>query len=342
MAATILYACGLDRRAITFGGFALVTGSGRGTVVQRHAYRGDSSGTLTIPYANIGSGISPSATQGLALAWSVRGNGGEETIAEFQESGTVHLRFTRNASGNINVYNGPSSTLLGTSSGVTLPLDNSGTFPVAYSHIEFVATCDNSTGTVDIKINGTSVLSLSSQDTRNGGTGVFDAWFVNLNNTKFACDVVCTDGGGFVGDRAVQALTPTADGTYTTGTASTGTRATATADSSNVDDADTSYVSQDDTSLPKAFSLAMSNLPSNVISVDAVIPHAIVRKDDAGTNSGRLLMISGATETDGGADVGLASGYASVNRVYLVDPNTSAAWTNSAVDALEVGWRRTA
>jgi hypothetical protein len=50
---------------------------------------------------------------------------------------------------------------------------------------------------------------------------------------------------------------------------------------------------------------------------------------------------SGATEV-GGADTALPTSYAWLNRVDAVDPNTAAAWTAAAVNALQVGPKVTA
>jgi hypothetical protein len=107
-------------------------------------------------------------------------------------------------------------------------------------------------------------------------------------------------------------------------------------------DGDSTYITQDSTGLPKAVSFDLANAPGNTAAILAVAPIAIVRKDDAGTNTGRLLLISGATENDGGADLGVNSSFGAKYRIHETDPNTAAAWSLSGFNAIEVGWRRTA
>ena len=61
-----------------------------------------------------------------------------------------------------------------------------------------------------------------------------------------------------------------------------------------------------------------------------------MQKGDAGARSGQVQVKSGATTVQSTALV-LATTWQWSERVDTVDPNTSAGWTNSAVNALQIG-----
>lgn len=308
---------------------------GRGTP-QRYAMRGNSSGVINVTLAD--QGVASSATFGVAMAVSRAASA--VTWLDFLEGSTVHVRVGTDANGNVLVYRGPGTTLLGTSSGARLVVGN-GTSVPNFHHLEVRVTVHDSTGAVRVRLDEVDLLTLTSQDTQNGGTGVIDKLDVYCSAAGVVTDLVLTDGADWFGDKGVVYLVPNGDGTYTSGTASAGTRTQCVDDvGSYTEDAD--YVTQDATGLPKNVTFTLTNLPTNATAVHAVLPVVAVRKDDAGTNTGRVLVRSSTTDSDGGADITLTTGYVGQVRCLLTDPATSSAWTTSAVDALEAGWRRTA
>jgi hypothetical protein len=76
-------------------------------------------------------------------------------------------------------------------------------------------------------------------------------------------------------------------------------------------------------------------------SVKGVMMYARARKDDATARSIRLVAKSGATVGDNGADIALSTTYQSYNAIFETDPNTSAAWTPTALNAAEFGIKTT-
>jgi hypothetical protein len=80
----------------------------------------------------------------------------------------------------------------------------------------------------------------------------------------------------------------------------------------------------------------VTDLPFTPSSVYAVKVTWRARKDDATTRTVRANLKSGAT-TANGATKAMGASYQSYSDVYLTDPNTSAAWTVSAVNAIQVG-----
>src|SRR6266571_5801649 len=77
--------------------------------------------------------------------------------------GTQHIRFFLNMNGSISVFRG--STQLGVSSAAI--------WPGGWNYLETLVTISDTVGVVTIKVNGTQVLNLTGQDTRNGGTNLF-------------------------------------------------------------------------------------------------------------------------------------------------------------------------
>jgi hypothetical protein len=81
-------------------------------------------------------------------------------------------------------------------------------------------------------------------------------------------------------------------------------------------------------------------LPVTPFAIVGVVTHVYIRKSDAGTRQGQLRVKSGATEVFG-VDTAVSSTWSYLARVDAVDPNTSAAWTLAAVNALQIGQKVT-
>lgn len=77
-------------------------------------------------------------------------------------------------------------------------------------------------------------------------------------------------------------------------------------------------------------------------AIKAVVMNLRVRKDDASTRSVRGAVKSSATLGDTGTDLLLSLSYATLQGVSESDPNTSAAWTPTALNAAEFGIKTTA
>jgi hypothetical protein len=76
-------------------------------------------------------------------------------------------------------------------------------------------------------------------------------------------------------------------------------------------------------------------IAGSTVNAVSVVPRA--RKDDAGTRTIRGATKSGATVADSGTDLGLSTSYQYLIGLFETDPNTSAAWTVSGVNAAEFG-----
>lgn len=132
---------------------------------------------------------------------------------EFREGATVHCGIGTDASGHLTIY-GAAGTVLATSTAV-VPSN-------AWADIEAKAVIHDTAGSVEVKLDGTVAVSVSSVDTKNGGTGVIDTIGVRKPNTSGAtwyCDCMyLLDSTGsapyntYLGDIAVRLQTPDGNG----------------------------------------------------------------------------------------------------------------------------------
>jgi hypothetical protein len=120
--------------------------------------------TYTIPGAN----ESASLTVGFAWKMTTLAN---RSICEFRSdaAATFHNKlFAFNTSGGLAVSRAPSTTLASSAAGVVAA--------DTWAYIEVGIVLSDTVGTVVVKVNGYTVISLSAQDTRNAGTkAVYDS-----------------------------------------------------------------------------------------------------------------------------------------------------------------------
>lgn len=211
-------------------------------------------------------------------------------------------------------------------------------------YLEFKAFLNDATGTAQLKIDGVTELNLTSQDTRNAGTPLADtvqlAHSAGVTNTPmhfddlYVCNIAGSVNNDFLGDIRVAALLPSGAGSTTQWTPSAGSNY------QNVDetppDDDTTYNSTSTASNKDTF--AMGNLPSAASTVHGIQEGTRHRKDDAGSRTLRQVVRSGGTDYEGG-DIAVGDSYAYTFSIRETDPNTSAAWTGTNIDALEAGYK---
>lgn len=271
---------------------------------------------------------------GFAFNRNVSG-GSNITILSLSEAGTYHISLILNASNQLVVkrglYNG---TVLGT---------GSTTIPDAFVYIELKVKIHDTTGTVDLKIDGVSELALTSQDTRNGGNnGVIDTLRLGDNSgIGLGCesvfdDLVVLDTSGsantnFLGDVRIDTLLANADGTYTDFSLSTGSTHYTLVNESTPNTSD--YVSSD--TLNNKDSYYFSDL-SGSSTIYAVQVSNAVLKDDNGSRFVSNLVRSGTTNQQG-ASTEVTASQAYAISVHETDPATGAAWTTNAVNAAQFG-----
>jgi hypothetical protein len=239
---------------------------------------------------------------------------------------TNKLRAVRNSSDTV------TWTVLGTAAN---------SLSAGWHYVECEITVDDTAGVFNVYVDGAAVISLSSVDTRNGTPTQCDTLYFGVGTpfggvgtppTADFDDFYLTNVATKLGERRVETLYATAD------VAQGFARSAGSANYSLVNelhsDGDTTYVQGSNVGDVDTYSFG--SLSSTPISIDAVQISAFARKTDAATRDIALQVKSGATTSDG-SNFALASSYGKFERLLTTDPNTSAGWTASAVNALQAG-----
>ncbi len=261
-----------------------------------------------------------------------------ELIA-FTEGTTIHLTLYLTTAGALAVYRGRFSggTLLGTSAAGVIASNT-------WHYIEFKALIDNATGTYEVKVDETSVLSGTGADTQNAGTSTWDRLTLlgTAGVNQFFDDLYVCDGSGaanndFLGNCQVEVLRPQTDavaaGTNAGFTPSTGTDHGALVDETTPN-SDTDYnsgtaVGQKDT----------YNYPSVSLSgtIKGVKVAPFVKKTDAGPRTICTVVRSSGTDYDHATAISPATSYQFESQIWETDPATAAAWNSAGINAAEFG-----
>lgn len=265
---------------------------------------------------------------------------------QFVRSGTVELVLTLTAGGYIEVRRSSvSGTLLGTTSGHT-PLSAG-----AWNHIQAKVLLHSSAGSVEVKINEVTVLTLSGVATA-GTTGSVTA--VNIGSTQsgtgshdavtlddfWVCDEVdATASQGsplndFLGDLRVAALLATSDGDTTAWTPSTGTNHAALVDESppNTTDYNGTLAAS---GLRDLYNV--TDLSGAVGQVLAVQPTIYAAKSDAGSATIATVVKENGVVTDGATQTLTTTYLLYTGTMRTRRPSDSGAWTVTDINNLQVG-----
>lgn len=213
----------------------------------------------------------------------------------------------------------------------------------AYQHIEAFVKLSTTVGSIEVRVNEVTVLSLTGLNL--GSTNCEQVTFAGALS-GFVDDVFCWDDTGstnntFIGDRKVITLFPSAD-TAVTDWVAVG----ATPDFECINEAapngDTDYIVATPLSGPAKLSeFDYTNLPAGVAAVNGVQIYTNALKTDAGASNVQVSVISGASVA-AGTDNPLTTAYTYRMDMVENDPATGAPWTPAAVDAMKTRIARTA
>jgi hypothetical protein len=251
---------------------------------------------------------------------------------------SVIAYLTIDTTGRISAYNG-ASTLLGTTTGPVVTAEG-------WWHIEAKLTCGlASNATVVVKVEGVEKLNITGFTTSDA-----DVYQIQMENhdtitgfgpAMYVKDFVVWDGNGsvnndFVGTQRVINCVPDADDTLTW-TPSTGAVGWSILD--NNPPVDGTYIAADDTP-PAASVFTLTDLPTDISSVKAVLSYVRAAKSDGGDGNLQVSMVSGASDS-AGADNPITAGQKYWIDVHELDPNTSTAWTRTSFNASKIKLDRT-
>lgn len=255
---------------------------------------------------------------------------------------SVFLRLRDSATTHLDLRIDTSKAILVTRNGTTLGTTTENLLENTWYYLELKATIHDTTGSYELRINGVSVLSGTDVDTRNGANAYVNQLSLgtpSLTGNAFIFkfdDVYLLDTSGstnndFLGDVRVDALFPTADGTYTQWTPSAGSDHYALVDETTPNTTD--YVYDGTEGNKDSFVMSdMSELTSQVIFGVQIKVAAL--KDDAGSRSLKVGVRSNTTNALSDAQ-SLSTSQTYLTHVQETDPDTSLAWEPEAVDAIE-------
>lgn len=266
-------------------------------------------------------------------------DGNSNAIFQWRDNANaVQCTLSIMSTGGLQFWRGDFTTLLGTSA---TPVVTAG----AWHHIEVKALIDDTAGTLEVRVNGRVIIDLDTIDTK--ATSIAGCaqvvWGDNsISSERFYMkDVIVWDSLGssnndFIGDVQIVSLIPTGD-TALNWTPSTGTDGYALIDESVPNDTD--YISADDT-LPDASVFTLSDLDADVVSVKGLMSFVRMFKTDGGTAQVQVGLVSG-TNTDNGEDRPITVAETTWMDLSELDPDTAAAWTPIAVNAVKLRIDRT-
>lgn len=199
-------------------------------------------------------------------------------------------------------------------------------------------------GTATVRLDGVQIMTASA-DFLASTTTLDSVYLGGIQQDVFWEDLLVMDGSGatfndFMGDFRIETALPDADGATANWTASAGSRFQTIDDALPLASAnyDTDYISSATTDQVNLSSHA-NIVASGATAIWFAGVEALARADAAGDKLA-LRVFSGATGLDS-ADKALINGtYRWRQRIYTVDPNTSAAWTVANVNSAEWGIKK--
>lgn len=212
-------------------------------------------------------------------------------------------------------------------------------------YIEAKVFINGASGTSTVHLNGASEIGTTTHNL--GSTNVDNLqlyrdgaqWGTTVNlyfDDVYMLDTSGSTNNGFLGDFHVETLFPTSDGAHTDFTPDSGSAhySRVNENSGTYPDGDTSYVS--DATVGDRDSYGFGNLTAVAGTVYALQTCMYARKDDAGTRQLAAVARPGSTDRDG-ATVTMSVSYTDFTEIRETNPDTSAAWTISEINASEFG-----
>ncbi len=286
--------------------------------------------------------VLPGSYSTIVVGFAVRSTGWDNNVQLLQlsESGTNHIQLRTTAAGRLQVCR--STTQIGSTGTATLTTN-------LFYYVELKVTIHDSTGSFEVRVNGTTDITGSSLDTRNGGTsGVIDTLVLGDNtgsapNFSVNLDwddlyVLDTSGSSptndFLGDVRIEALLPDNNGNSSQLVGSDGN---STNNYQLVDESapngDTDYVESSTVGDKDTYSYGNLTSTTGTVYGVQILPYA--KKTDAGVRSIKSVARLSGTETDS-SDKTLSTSYGYLPDIRETKPG-GGAWSISDVNSAEFG-----
>lgn len=284
---------------------------------------------------------STDATKIIGFEWYQDENAGDGILILFREtsSSNSHARLYINRQGFLEVYGGAGTVL---ATGTTRIRLNKWNF------VEMKVTVANGTGgSIEVRLNGLSEISISSVDTQN--TAGAYARFINIMPQDpvgmsrglanlYVCDSTGSINNDFLGPCRCQSIVPNAEGSTIQWTPSAGSDNSAMVDElgTGVSDNDTTYVSAVTPGERDLYGYTDLTITDPVIfgvtgtidvRVDSVSPESVCQ---VANSNGTISVLPTKSIT--------STSYSRRVDILELDPDTSNPWTLAAINALEFGF----
>jgi hypothetical protein len=225
-----------------------------------------------------------------------------------------------------------------------------GQVPAAtWVYVELKVKCSSASGEAYVKVNGATVLSATGIDTANmsannyftsigvgGSEGTSGAGAITYFDDFYYCDDTGAVNNGFLGDVQIQAIYPEADTATADWTPSNAGDNYVEVDDATPDD-DSGYVSSNTPGDDDLYE--MQDISSTATTIFGLLCNARVKKDDATVRAYALLVESGGTVGELATRTAPFGSYVNQQDVSETNPDTTAQWTKSEVDAMTAGIR---
>lgn len=295
-------------------------------------------GTTNLVVANSGTvrrNMAANATIiGAAVGFNISELGTDIGPLVFYDGATIQVGLYVNASGGITVYRTSTASVLGSSAPGLVSVG-------PWYHLEVRLVVDNAAGSVEVRLNGSTVVSLTGVDTQGtanayvSGVGFATFGVATLNIDDFVLwDTTAGEITDFIGQARVGLVMPDGDTGTNTMVPSTGATSFGVIDEIPPN-GDTDYLAAATSGLEANCTLTAP--PVDVGDVLGVQAFAVVRKTDAGACS-YAVGVNGAL----GAAVAVDTSYVIVNGVRELNPTGSVVWNAASIAAAVWYAQRTA
>jgi hypothetical protein len=214
-----------------------------------------------------------------------------------------------------------------------------GLVPDTWYYIELKVKCHATAGTFDLHVDGVSVLSGSSLNTKIGTHLYHDRFKLQghyhapIFDDLYFLDSTDTVNNTFLGQMRVETISPDGAGDSTDFTPDSGSNYARV--NGVISDDDTSYVESSESNHKDLYNYAALAGVSTGIAGIAI--NTMCKQTDAASFNFKSVCKSGATEdADAGQPVGSFS-YLSKHRIVQTDPNTASLWLPAGVNAAQFG-----
>lgn len=252
---------------------------------------------------------------------------------------THHAYIDFDAAGRPQLKRGQEGTVIATGS-IPFP------FGSGCRYLEMKAKIDNSAGLFILKIDEVEYMNVTGLDTQNGGTARCNqfmpmgqraggnAWAAKIRDV-YICGSDGSVNNDFLGVVKTGVKTVTGAGASAQFTPSAGSNFQNVDDGTTVD-GDTTYNSSTTVNHIDSFALSSSGLSAGTIK--GTQSTIIARKDNVDPRAVAALIRSGGTNFPQTTQQ-LGPVFQVFREIQETDPNTSAAWTQANLDAMELGYK---